>query len=588
MNASSPYSLPYGRKLRDSGTVLRQRWRQRNMLLLALALMVSLGAGFVAYKVIYANRLAGLEQRANDTLLLQVETLNSLLEKPRLLPVLLGLDDNYRQLFSLDLPLSIRSKALDDASGVASLAAVRDILFLDRTGQVLGSVTKVLDGTRPFQPAVEAAMQGRLGRLFFENEGDTPFYVFAAPVRDSNVIIGVIVVEVYLNEVLAAWALVRDPVLVTDAAGRILFSNRPNLRNFTLASANDQDQAAYRKDGVLLRELYDAGPKGLDIYVQKSRYLPLLDWRLHALQREEPARSTALFGGLLASIIPLIFAAIIWLLLRRGNEIKMRQRRERAEAMRLERQVRDRTADLRHAQARLVQSAKLAAIGQLSATLAHEYNQPLAAIQAHAANAQTFLERGDMDKADAGLKSIVAMVRRMDELSRTLLSFARKPGSELRHVSLAQCVNEAATLVAATARQNHVDMHLKGAFDYSVVGGQVRFVQVFVNIFKNAIDALAESEKPRKKWVTVEVVEENAHQVTVAIYDNGPGIDDKVAAEMFDPFFTTKDVGQGLGIGLSIVYNILADAGADIAYEPNQPHGARFILTFQRAEGTTH
>lgn len=571
--------------LRESGAVLQKIAQRRSFAAIFLALGLSLFLGIIAFNLVYQSRLAVLKQEANDTLLLQVETLNSILEKPRLLPVLLGLDDVFLRAFDSDSDGDRDGEALntaiEKAGLIASLAAVRDILFLDITGRVFTSVTKALDGQKPFVSAVEAAMQGRLGRLFFPNEGgDTPFYVFAAPVRDGGQIIGSIVVEVYLNEVLAAWALIRDPVIVTDRGGTILFSNRPNIQRFTFAAETATKNTAFIAHNGLLEEVFDAGPEGLSNYVESARFLPLLDWTLHALVREKPARNAAWQAAIIMGSIPLIIGAFLWLLLRRAFEIKMRQRRERAEALRLERQVRDRTADLRNAQARLVQSAKLAAIGQLSATLSHEYNQPLAAIQAHAANAQAFLKRGNLDKVEDGLTRISAMVSRMDALSKTLLSFARKPRSELRIVNLQECLTEAMTLVAPTARQQNVDLQMKGPFDVTVLGGQVRFQQVFVNLFKNAIDAF--DTKQKDKWVRVMLIEETDDHLQVSIRDNGPGIPQKILPEIFEPFFTTKDVGEGLGIGLSIVYNILEDAGAQIDYMPNEPKGACFILTFKK------
>lgn len=582
MNAS--VSTSRSKQARESGALLQEAAQRRGLLTIFLALCIALFLGIVAFNLAYQSRLVGLKQQANDTLLLQVETLNSILEKPRLLPVLLGLDDVFLRAFERDashVDAANVDLAIEKASLTASLAAVRDILFLDSEGRVFGSVTKELDGQKPFKQAVDAAMQGRLGRLFFPNEGgDTPFYVFAAPVRDNNGIVGSLIVEVYLNEVLAAWALIRDPVIVTDREGTVMFSNRPNIRRFAISETSVSDNTAFLKKGGLLKEIYDAGPSGLETYVESARFLPLLDWTLHALVREQPARIAAWQAASVAVLVPLILGAFVWLLLRRSFDIKMRQRRERAEALRLERQVRDRTADLRNAQARLVQSAKLAAIGQLSATLSHEYNQPLAAIQACAANGQAFLARGNIDKVRDNLTRISAMVSRMDALSKTLLSFARNPRVELRVVNLQECLSEAMTLVAPTARQQDVDLRLKGHFDIDVLGGQVRFQQVFINLFKNAIDAFG--TKQDDKWVSVSLIEETDRDIKIAIKDNGPGIPQSVLPEIFEPFFTTKEVGEGLGIGLSIVYNILEDAGAQIDYAPNTPQGACFILTFQK------
>lgn len=273
----------------------------------------------------------------------------------------------------------------------------------------------------------------------------------------------------------------------------------------------------------------------------------------------------------------------------------MRLRRDRASAIRLERQVRDRTkalsdsnASLRQAQSELVQSAKLAALGQMSATLSHEYNQPLAAIRTYADNARLLIERGRTGPADEAIGHIAGLVDRMSELSRTLLGFARRPGVTVQPVNLGAVVDEALLLAGPRAKKAGVAVRKQG-FDetVTVMGGRVRLTQVVVNLVNNAVDALT-GVGAAIAIADPEIVisaEREEDGVTLTISDNGPGIAAENRERVFEPFFSTKAAGEGIGIGLSIVYTILKDLGASIEVGSGPAGGAAFVIRLKTQEG---
>jgi two-component system C4-dicarboxylate transport sensor histidine kinase DctB len=216
----------------------------------------------------------------------------------------------------------------------------------------------------------------------------------------------------------------------------------------------------------------------------------------------------------------------------------------------------------------------------MSAALSHEFNQPLTAIRTYAENALAFLERGREDQASGNIARISTLTERMAQLSRHLSSFARKPGEGSRPVRLAAVLEETLGLLDGRLQRAGIVPEVTGLDDDPVVtGGMVRLQQVFMNLIGNAIDALAGRPDPRLR-IGAAV---GAESVTVTVEDNGPGIAAADLPRVFDPFFTTKEVGKGLGLGLSISYNIVRDFGGTLAAENLAGGGVRFTVTLRRA-----
>jgi len=164
----------------------------------------------------------------------------------------------------------------------------------------------------------------------------------------------------------------------------------------------------------------------------------------------------------------------------------------------LERRVDERTAELKQTQTDLVQAGKLAALGQMSAALSHEFNQPLAAARTFADNAGVLLDRGRSDEAKANIDHIRALIDRLATISRHLSSFARKPGQILAPVALPDVIEAAVEIAPLRLKAAKVDLKLALASDLPlVIAGPVRLRQVLVNILTNAADATDGQHKPQ-------------------------------------------------------------------------------------------
>jgi two-component system C4-dicarboxylate transport sensor histidine kinase DctB len=245
----------------------------------------------------------------------------------------------------------------------------------------------------------------------------------------------------------------------------------------------------------------------------------------------------------------------------------------------LEQLVHERTRDLHTAQDGLVQSTKLAALGQMSAALAHEINQPLTAQRMQLATLRLLLDHGRVDDAYKALNLLDQQLTRMAALTGHLKTFARKSPSGLRErLDLACVVDQALLLLDARIREERVSCVLDLTRPAWVRGDAIRLEQVLINLLRNALDAM--SDKPLKR---LEIrIEGQSDQWRLCVADSGGGIAEEHLANIFDPFFTTKPVGDGLGLGLAVSYAIVHESGGRLCAE-NLNNGAQFFFSLPSA-----
>jgi two-component system C4-dicarboxylate transport sensor histidine kinase DctB len=251
--------------------------------------------------------------------------------------------------------------------------------------------------------------------------------------------------------------------------------------------------------------------------------------------------------------------------------------------LRLEAEVGERRAaeaTLRQTQGELIQAGKLAALGQMSAALSHEFNQPLTAIRTYSENAIAFVEAGAGAKATENLGRVLRLTERMAQLSKHLTRFARRSQDTVLPVPLADALTEALELLEGRISRAGARVTVRGDPHVAALGGQVRLQHVLMNLIGNAIDATPAGRTPE----IVVGVRHDGDTVEIVVEDNGSGIAEDVLPRIFDPFFTTKEVGAGLGLGLSISFNIVSEFGGSMRAENRPDGGARFVVTLRAAE----
>jgi signal transduction histidine kinase len=294
-------------------------------------------------------------------------------------------------------------------------------------------------------------------------------------------------------------------------------------------------------------------------------------------------RKIALAG--LAIVLPAL-TLLFWTTLRLQKQ--HRKLRESEEALRkaqleLEKRVQERTEELVAKQAQLVQSAKLASLGELATGIAHELNNPLNNIGLFAGNAEQYVAggHGDPGLLKECLRHIQEQVRRAASIIRHIRTFARTASLSQDEVSLNEVLRQSVSLMGEELRAQNISVmfHLDETQPL-VLGNTIQLEQVFVNLLANARDAMQAADN-RVVTISTHVVDDTA--VSVEIADTGSGIPAAVVPRIFDPFFTTKAVGEGTGLGLSITYGIVREHRGTVEVRTEEGAGTVFILQFPSA-----
>ena len=561
--------------------------------------------------------------RAKATLRLTIQSLEGRLRRFEVLPALLADDEIIRSL-ALDpanADLRVRANRWLKQQNLAVEASDIYVMTLNGTTTAASNFDKpdsFVDQSFEYRPYFTQAAAGGKGRFFaLGTTSGVRGYYFSAPVRSiAGAVIGVIALKIGLDEIEAEWRVQEYRILVSDPEGIIFLSTDPawlyrgllpltperlaktNLsRRYADADVSELPHSSTVEHGIpLISLLGDDGER--HEYVLTKQLMPQADWTVQVLLDASYMRGQARLATA-ALLLLMGVAASIWLMLRqRRLQLAERIALQEQAKLDLERRVAERTSDLervnhqieteiaerrvteqelRRTQADLVQAGKLAALGQMSAALSHEINQPLAAARNYADSAAILIDRGDSAKARENVNQIVSLIDRMATIAKHLRNVARKPDAPLQAIDLSSAVAEAAAMAEARLTAADVSLAINVPTSLPLVkGGAVRLQQVLSNILSNAADAVETMDDRR---ISVFAAQAN-DKILLTIRDHGPGVPPAIATRIFDPFFTTKRVGSGLGLGLSISYNIMKDFGGDLRVSNEADGGAAFTLEF--------
>ncbi len=594
--------------------------RHAPVLLLCIGVMAAAFAG--GYALGLRATLIQVSERGQDDLRLGIDRLNLQLDRFRQLPAILSRQAEVVAALAAPTPATVAA-ANAELQRIADSSGALDIYAMDRTGMTVSASNWDLDRNFvgqnfAFRPYFREASHGNLASYHAvgTTSGQRGFY-FAHPVRDHRSrTLGALAVKVDLERIEAAWRGDPEILMFEDENGVIFLANRPALILRRIGGAAptlaDPQQYASRTPEPLppfRRGTLFGHPvwRGLEVERVPSSVLalsvpvPRLDMTAHILVDLAPARAQGLLWGVLAATVTgLLFLAGMILLQRRRSfaaqlaveerargqlELRVAERTEElSEAnRRLRQEVEERRAvetELRQVQDQLVQAGKLKALGEMSAGISHELNQPLAAIQSLADNAEILMERGDNLAVVTNIGRISELAARMGRIIRNLRAFARKEDEAVVDVDLVSVVGDAIAIAAGRARAAEAEIvWVPPAAPVLVRGGRVRLQQVVVNLLSNAVDAVESSTGSRR--VKVELAADAA-RARLSVCDAGPGLADP--KRIFDPFYTTKQVGEGLGLGLSISYGIVQSFGGQISGRNRPEGGAEFVVELERAK----
>ncbi len=543
--------------------------------------------------------------------LLRYEPLTSLLADKVDVKLLLSNPQNEAQVNRVNQ--QFRSIAQDiDAS---------DIYVMDLAGMTVAASnyrdkTSFIGRNFNFRPYFREAIQGTSARYFAL--GTTSLkrgYYFASPVQNGTRAIGVVAIKIGVEEIEADWQGSGADIFVADPDGIIFMASREEWLFKSLNPLSSQAlariKASKRYPIDRLSDLqFDVAASGVadatfatvavengsEVYLANQRFMPDAGWTLHVMLPRTLADNRTLTALAVATLVLLLLLLILtFILQRRARLVRDIAAGARAQEQ-LELRVAERTNDLNIAnenltkevserrlaeqqllstQNELIQAGKLAVLGQMSAALSHELNQPLTAIKSYAENARTYLKRNKIEQASQNIGHISEMADRMAELGSHLRNFARKPKQAIEAVGLGTVLEGVKNIIGPRLKSENTTLDHSNLDDRLVVSaGRYRLQQVLLNLINNAVDAMSELEKP----VVTVFSEIRGDEVALCVRDQGPGLNDKVSKQLFDPFFTTKGVNQGLGLGLSISYNIVQDFGGAITAENHPEGGAVFTV----------
>lgn len=517
------------------------------------------------------------------------------LQKFRLLPlVLIEYPEAHTVLAGGDAAAVRRMNSKLELLADRTDAAV--IYLIDRDGRTIAASNwrtpqSFVGQNYGFRPYFRDAMAKGGAELFaLGTVSGRPGLYIARRVEENGRTLGVIVVKVEFDRLESEWA--RQPLttFVTDDHGVVIITSRPDWRFRTLAPIDEKTRAAIRAalqfGNLPLTPLPPAREgktwTGGDVrYREAAVTIPMPGARLHAFQPLAPAEASANATARTAILIAFILLAALLTWVFRARE---KQRLQEEARRMLEVEVAARTADLveanrrfRSAREELAQASRLGTIGQITAGVAHEINQPVAAIRGFAENAGIFLDRGEAGRARENLGTIVSLTERIGAIVTELRTFARRSTPALGPVEIAVVIDGALLLVGDRIRERGVAIEREGAVvGLRCVADRVRLEQILVNLIQNALDALGGGAGP-----CIRISVEAGDEVEITVADNGPGIAPEVADNLFTPFVTGK--ADGLGLGLGIARDIAREFGGALDLVPSPLGGAAFRLTVRRA-----
>ncbi|TPI57049.1 MULTISPECIES: sensor histidine kinase [unclassified Mesorhizobium] len=599
------------------------RLRDGRWLILLIGLAMLAGAVAIAGRLA-ANQAAGdLRDGALAALPLAAGTLTGEIEKQRLVPLVLARDDAVRD--ALRRAGKTQETALDDKlRAIAADASASAIYVIDTAGIAIsasnagepGSFVGIDYNFRHY--FTDAMTKGAASQYGLGTISGRPGLYLASRVDDGKTPLGVAVLKVELDGVEANWRSSGFVVFVTDERGVVLATSWPEWRFHALAPLSAADAATAHAQLQLAETGFEPLPirrgagDGLATidnagksrqFVEVAQDLPgaVPGWRLWLLTPADAALTSAANTARLTTLLALLFTGLLaYVLLRRRRARRVRQEALARMNAELESRVSTRTAELtrsntalageiaerENAEAKvrrlrddLAQANRLSILGQIAAGVAHEINQPVAAIRTYAENAGRFLHGDKVESVSGNLTSIVSMTERIGAITSTLRSFARRPGVAASPLPVREAIDGALSLLSGRIRDSGVTVvKPRGTASPAVMASRIRLEQILVNLLQNALDALKDRPDPR---IEIELAERD-DRVLVSVRDNGPGLGPEAAGNLFMPFQTTKE--KGLGLGLVISQEIAQELGGTLRLDPDSKKGASFTIDLRRIE----
>ena len=572
---------------------------------LPIVLVVVSLVAWLAHAVALQRGLDRLHELASQRLEVEAARLEGQLARFDYFPSLLETSPEVLQLLERPQDTVLQLAVSRYLHTLNALAGADNLYVLHASGLALAAADADRPGTPvgqnlSYRPYVREAVARGRGRFYGVGITSTQpgYYLSYALPAGRTAVLGIATVKVGLGAFEAEWRDLPGDVLVLDDNGVVILTTRDDWRYRPLSTlpekVRDEARIERRYAGADLRPLdwrarrLSQGAERVRLdgrtYLAIERAVNQGRWRMVLLDDEATARATArniaVMSGLAAAVLLLAVTVVA------QRQRALRQRLANRVALQaahdsLEVKVRERTAELQAAQDELIHAGKLALLGQLSAGMVHELNQPLAALQTLSDNADTLIERGRLDEARGNLARIGRLVGRLARLTGQLKVFAHKAQEPVSVVPVRTAVDETLALLAPRLRQAGIEVSVNvEPAGLAVACNDARLEQVLNNLINNAVDAL-ECAPERRIEVRAVRADDLAH---IVISNTGPCIDPDILPRLFEPFVSSKPAGKGLGLGLMISAHIVRAFRGSLRARNLDPRGAEFTVTLPVAQ----
>jgi two-component system C4-dicarboxylate transport sensor histidine kinase DctB len=558
-------------------------WRAR--VALGLFLLISVSVIWTTNSLLTQRFTETTRNRAQVRLTLYSGNLLSELKRSSIVPQMLARDPELIGALNADdhSQSSARLISYLEEIGAASL------MLLDLEGQTVAATDRSHIGSSHADDPyfIDALISPKTVFTKSRNDSGGITFSYSSRVDSTGIPVGVIVVEVDLKKFESSWAGIADAVIVTDGDGEIVLATESSWRGRTeeealaLRSVPSAIQRAIQATTDWVTLPSDAYLLGEAVMRQEAG-IPFQGWRMASFTAYSSVRQRV--NGVLALEIMgfAIFLALGFYLMSRKAQLRsLIFQQESAELRQLNQRLQQEIAEreraeknLQVAEQTLAQSSKLAALGEMSAAVSHELNQPLAAMKTYLAGARLLLRRQRPEEAVSSFHRIDDLIDRMGSITKQLKSYARKDGDMFSSIDTRDAVNSALSMMEPQLKRRHVKITKTLPREpVRVMGDRVRMEQVIINLFRNALDATKTVPDPQ-----INIILSAGETATLTVRDNGTGIDD--LESLFEPFYTTKLPGDGVGLGLAISSGIVNDLGGRLTARNSSTGGAVFEVQF--------
>lgn len=614
----------------------------RNTLLTLLAVLLMGLAGMGMYRYSFKTGTASLRDASNARLDLFASVVEARVRRLEPIPATIQLNPLVVRVLLSPTSAHIHTAndhlaRLNAHLGSAAVFVLDERGSVLATSNLTQPDDSLLGENVAYRPYYLEALAGRATRHFAMGSGGQAGYFASHPIHDGSRVLGVAVVKIGLDALEETWPMLAAPTLVADANQVVILSSHPHWRYTSLAplpverrvdlqlartygslrlpqfpisvpvSVDEETQEAHgfvSGEVALNREVL--GAKGNQAgHMVLGRALDGMDWRVMIFTSLAAVRQQALMDGVAGAVSAgfLIMLMLYWAQRRRIEKQKLAAKHLLEQAnVDLEHQVGLRTQELtaaneqlrheiverkhteqtlRAAQDELVHAGKMAILGQLAASITHELAQPLGGIRTLSGNAAEFMRRGNLSAAQENLSIVARLVDQMAHIIQPLKSFSRKSSASPAATDVGRVLQQALFLYQLRLRQEEVRVENHCPPQQWLVWCDAnRLEQVLINLIGNALDAMRDAPE-RVLTLTAEVHQpptDQALQLSLTVKDTGKGLSATDQQHLFEPFYTTKPNGVGLGLGLAICRDLVAEFKGELLAHNHPEGGACFVL----------